>query len=284
MIEAKGLTKRFGRVTAVNNISFGVREGEAVALWGANGAGKTTVLHCILSLLPFEGGITVSGMDVRRQGKAVRSLVGFVPQELSFHDDMSVEETVTFYGMLKKVEAGHDFTALLSRLNLSEYVSKPVGDLSGGLKQRLALALALISDPPILLLDEPTANLDIRSREGFQELLLQLKSEGKTLLFNSHRVDEVTALADRVLLLESGKLVVDAPPQELEQQLGRPITLHLYMSKQGINPAMETFSRHGFAASVNGRGVRVNVGPGQKGQALQLLHEAGVVVSDFTVE
>jgi ABC-type multidrug transport system ATPase subunit len=97
-------------------------------------------------------------------------------------------------------------------------------------------------------------------------------------------VDEVTALADRVLLLESGKLVVDAPPEELEQRLGRPVTLHLYISQPGIDPAMEMFSRHGFAASVNGRGVRVNVAPGQKGHVLRLLHEAGVAVSDFTVE
>ena len=146
------------------------------------------------------------------------------------------------------------------------------------------MALALISDPPILLLDEPTANLDIRSRESFLALLLELKSEGKTLLFTSHRIDEVTALADRVLLMESGKLVLDAPPEELEERLGRPVTLHLYMPLHRINAAVKAFSQHGFTASVNGRGVRVNVAPGQKGRALRLLHEAGVTVDDFAVE
>ncbi len=284
MIEVQNLTKRFGQLTAVDNMSFRVGEGEAVALWGANGAGKTTVLHCILSLVPFEGSITVAGMEIPRHGKAARSLLGFVPQALSFHDEMSVEETMTFYATLKKVKRGNDFTPLLSRLDLTAHTQKPVGSLSGGLKQRLALALALISDPPLLLLDEPTSNLDITSRESFLALLSQLKSEGKTLLFTSHRIDEVTALANRVLLLETGKLVIDAPPAELGQQLGRPITLYLYIPKQGINSAIETITRHGFTASVNGQGLRVNVEPGQKGRVMHLLHEAGVNVSDFTVE
>lgn len=284
MIEARGLTKWYGRLAALSDVSFDVGVGEAVALWGANGAGKTTVLHSALSLIPYEGSITVAGLDVKREGKAVRRLVGFVPQELSFHDDMTVEETVTFYALLKKVESGHDFTSLLTDLKLNEHIEKRVGALSGGMKQRLALALALIADPPILLLDEPTASLDIRSRENFLYLLQRLRSVGKTLFFSSHRFDEVVSLADRVLLLESGKVVADAPPDKLEQQLGRPITMHLSMPSKGIETAIEALADHGISASVNGRGVRVHAAPGQKGHLLHLLHEAGVVVDDFTVE
>jgi ABC-type multidrug transport system ATPase subunit len=284
MIEVTNLSKRFGGLIAVDDLSFSVAKGEAVALWGANGAGKTTAVRCLLHLTPFQGQVIVAGMDVKKEGKAVRRLVGFVPQELTFHDDLSVAETLTFYARLKKVEAGYDFTPLLDRLQLVPHIDKPVHDLSGGLKQRLALALALLADPPILILDEPTANLDIRAREDFLALLQDLKREGKMLVFSSHRLEEVTALADRVLLLEAGRLVVDAPPHQLELRLGWESTLHLYLQPQTIDPALKILTAHGMPVSRNGRGLRVHVKPGEKGKALRVLHEAGITVEDFSVE
>lgn len=284
MISVNGVSKQFGGLTAVDDLSFSVNAGEAVAFWGANGAGKTTALRCLLGLLPFEGQILVDGIDVQKKGKAVRTLVGFVPQELNFHDDMTVAETLTFYARLKKIPSGHDFTPLLERLELTPHIKKPVGDLSGGLKQRLALALALLADPPILVLDEPTANLDISAREDFLQLLHDLKVDGKTLLFSSHRLEEITALADRVLLMEAGVLIVDAPPQELEQRLGWESTLHLYIPEPVIDPALETLTAYGMPVSRNGRGLRVQVRPGEKGKVLRMLHEAGIEIEDFTVE
>jgi ABC-type multidrug transport system ATPase subunit len=223
VIEVTNLTKRFGRFTAVEDLSFAVGTGEAIALWGANGAGKTTAVRCLLNLFPFEGEIAINGLDVRRAGKEVRRMIGFVPQELSFHDDMTVAETLIFYARLKKVPDGYDFEPLLDQVRLSPHVNKRVGELSGGLKQRLALAVALLADPPILILDEPTASLDIRAREEFLLLLRSLKYEGKTMIFSSHHLEEVTALADRVLLLEGGRLVVDAAPDQLERRLGQEI-------------------------------------------------------------
>ena len=284
MITVTNITKRFGGLTAVDDLSFSVNAGEAVALWGANGAGKTTALRCLLGLLPFAGSVTIAGKDVQKQGKAARSLMGFVPQELNFHEDLTVAETLTFYARLKKVPTGYDFMPLLDRLELAPHIYKPVHDLSGGLKQRLALALALLAEPPILILDEPTANLDIRAREDFLLLLHELKVGGKTLAFSSHRLEEVTALADRVLLMEAGRLIVDSPPQELEQRLGWETTLHLYLSEPGINPALEALSAYGMPVSRNGRGVRVQVRPGEKGKVLHMLHEAGIEIEDFTVE
>ncbi len=284
IISVTNLTKRFGDLTAVGNLSFSVQTGEAVALWGANGAGKTTALRCLLGLLPFEGNVNIAGIDVRQHGKAARRLMGFVPQELNFHDDMTVAETLTFYARLKKIPTGFDFTPLLDRLQLTPHISKPVHDLSGGLKQRLALALALLADPPILILDEPTANLDIRAREDFLLMLHDLKIGGKTLAFSSHRLEEVTALADRVLLMEAGRLVIDAPPDELEQRLGWESTLHLYLPEARIKPALETLTEYGMPVSRNGRGVRVQVRPGEKGKVFRMLHDAGIEVEDFTVE
>ncbi len=284
MIEVSGLSKHFGRLAAVAQLSFHVAAGEAVALWGANGAGKTTVLRCLLGLIPFTGDVTIANHNVAKRGKAARRMVGFVPQDLTFHDDLTVAETLTFYGRLKKVSADFDFTTLLAQLQLQPHIDKRVGDLSGGLKQRLALALALLADPPILLLDEPSASLDIRARDDFLHLLNGLKTAGKTFVFSSHRLDEVTALADRVLLLEAGKLVVDAPPSELEQRLGLPSTLHLYMPKPTAITALETLTAQGLAVHLNGRGVRVQVAAGEKGRVLRLLHNSGIEIDDFVVE
>lgn len=284
VIEVRNLTKRFGRFTAVDDLSFTVETGEAVALWGANGAGKTTAVRCLLNLFPFEGEILINGLDTRRQSKEVRRLIGFVPQELSFHDDMSVAETLIFYARLRKAPNGYDFSPLLEQVRLTPHIKKRVGELSGGLKQRLALAVALLSDPPILVLDEPTASLDIRSREEFLLLLRSLKRDGKTMIFSSHHLEEITALADRVLLLEGGRLVVDSPPDQLERRLGWETTLHLYLPHTGIDPAVKTLSSLGMAVSPNGRGIRVNVAPGTKGKVLRVLQEAGIEVDDFSVE
>jgi ABC-type multidrug transport system ATPase subunit len=284
IISVSKVTKCFGNLTAVDDLSFQVQVGEAVAFWGANGAGKTTALRCLLGLLPFEGEITVEGIDVQKQGKTARSLMGFVPQVLNFHDDMSVTETITFYARLKKVPTGTDFSPLLKRLDLLPHITKAVGDLSGGMKQRLALALALLADPPILVLDEPTANLDISAREDFLHLLHDLKVGGKTLIFSSHRLEEVTALADRVLLMAGGVLIVDAPPQKLEQRLGWESTLHLFLPESVIDPALAWLTNYGLPVSRNGRGLRVQVKPGEKGKVLRMLYEAGIEIEDFTLE
>lgn len=213
MLDAHHLTKKFGRLTAVDNLSFDIPPGQAVGLWGANGAGKTTALRCLIHLIPFEGQVIVDGHDVRREGKQARLKVGFVPQHLTFHDDLRVDETLHFYARLKKLGGITAVTEQhLDRLALRPHLHKPVGDLSGGLKQRLALALALLADPPILLLDEPTASLDTAARTDFLALLQELKHRGKTIIFSTHRYEEIVALADRVLHMADGRLVADCHP------------------------------------------------------------------------
>jgi ABC-type multidrug transport system ATPase subunit len=284
LITVRNLTRRFGPLTAVDDLSFDVHAGEAVALWGANGAGKTTALRCLLHLMPFSGTVTIDGLDVQKEGKAARRLVGFVPQELSFHDDLSVVETLTFYARLKKVAHGSDFSPLLERLDLLPHVDKSVGTLSGGLKQRLALALALLGNPPILVLDEPTSNLDIRARDDFIRFLHDLRHEDKTLVFSSHRLEEVRAVADRVLLLESGRLSLSATPHTLTRELGQLATLHIAIPGPTIDPALELLTAHGIDARRNGHGLRVQMPYGTKAEALCLLHDAGIDIHDFTVE
>ena len=286
MVRVKDLSKQFGKLTAVDHLTFNVESGESIALWGENGAGKTTALRCLLGVIPYEGTVQLGGFDATREGKAARNLMGFVPQEISFHDDMTVKETLFFYARLRKTTTRSEYVAqLLQRLGLGSYIEKHVRDLSGGMKQRLALVIALLSDPPLLILDEPTANLDIRAREKFLALLLELKDSGKTLIFSSHRLEEVAALADRVLVLEAGRLVAECTPAELSSHLGNQTMMKLHLAgEEWIRPALETLTGHGFQAEQNGTGVWVQVVPLEKAKPISLLTEAGIPVDDFQME
>jgi ABC-type multidrug transport system ATPase subunit len=173
----------------------------------------------------------------------------------------------------------------LARLGLAAYLEKQVGELSGGMKQRLALAIALLADPLVLMLDEPTANLDMKAREEFLSLLAELKTAGKTLIFSSHRAEEVSALADRVLVLESGRLVADCPPAQLGHYLGSQTMLKLHLAgDQWIEPAVEMLNGHGFQTQRNGTGIWVQMMPLEKARPIFLLAEAGIPVIDFQLE
>lgn len=286
MIHVTNLTKRFGKVKAVDQLSFGIEAGESVALWGENGAGKTTAIRCLLGVIPYDGEVTLAGYNTKKQGKHSRKSLGFVPQEISFHDDLTVYETVQFYIRLKGLKEETEYVVnLIERLGLESYIEKQVRDLSGGMKQRLALVIALLSDPPVIILDEPTANLDITAREEFLGLLGELKENGKTLIFSSHRLDEVVALADRVLVIEAGKLVADCPPKELSSRLEGKTMLKLHFADETwIQPAVETLVGNGYSAERNGTGVWVQVVPLEKARPISLLAEKGIPVSDFQVE
>jgi ABC-type multidrug transport system ATPase subunit len=212
IIQILDVRKRFGRNAAVlNGVTFDVRPGQSVALWGSNGAGKTTLIRCLLGLIDFAGDIRVAGLDVRRDGKAARRLLGYVPQELALYDDFRLTEAAHFMARLKGADPAA-CAPILADLGLAGHERKRVRELSGGMKQRLALGIALLNDPPVLVLDEPTSNLDTAGRASLMELLLGLKAAGKTVLFISHRPEEVSGLADRVLTLEHGNLLTDAAP------------------------------------------------------------------------
>ena len=203
VIIVRDLSKHFKKNAALSHINFEINEGEAVALWGPNGAGKTTLLRCLLGILDYEGQVEILGMDVKRQGKSVRSLIGYVPQEIRLHLDQTVRETALFYAALRKTSKTR-VEALLSEWGLSSERKKPAQDLSGGMKQKLALVITLLSDPPIILLDELTSHLDAVTRNDFEAALEKLKSAGKTLMFCSHRESEVEKIAHRAIILEGG--------------------------------------------------------------------------------
>lgn len=283
MIQFSHLVKRFGKFTAVNDLSFTVEPQQAVALWGPNGAGKTTAIKCLLSLLRYEGQILVDGQDAHKQGKAVRQRLGYVPQELAFYSDMTTLDTAEFYARLKRVP-GSRAKEVLAEVGLEEHAQKPVGALSGGMKQRLALGLALLADPPVLVLDEPTSNLDAAGRDQFLQLLSGVRSAGKTILFTSHRIEEITALADQVLVMERGQLLATCSADELPQRVGLRTQIKLHLGQDVINHALHILETGGFSASRNGTGVLVDVLPGEKAAPIYALRDAAIDVIDFEMQ
>jgi ABC-type multidrug transport system ATPase subunit len=189
-----------------------------------------------------------------------------------------------FYARLKKTDATQ-IAPLLEQLGLAEHLHKPVTALSGGLKQRLALAIALLADPPLLLLDEPTANLDAQARRDYLKRLVELRQAGKTILLASHRLEEIETLANRVLLLERGRLAETLHPAELRARLSPHVEMSLWVP-QGQQPfALEHLAASGLNYHLNGRGsIVTEVGNGDKMRLLRALQNKGIEVTDFEIE
>lgn len=280
MIEISGVTKRFGRAVAVDGVCLQVSPGDGVALWGNNGAGKTTLIRCVLGLLPFDGTIRVGGFDVARRGKHARALIGYVPQELGFYDDLRVGQAVRFFGSLKGMQI-RDVDGVLDPVGLLGHDGKRVRELSGGMKQRLALAIALLGDPPVLVLDEVTASLDACGRQEFVSLLERLAHSSRCLLFASHRVEEVGALARRVVLMEKGRITDECRPDALVSRLGASNVLHLHLPVAERARAIDLLRDSGFTPRMNGVGILVPVPLAQKAGPLRILSEARIAIEDF---
>ena len=282
MIHAKDITKQFGPTPAVDAVSFELGASESLALWGSNGAGKTTLIRCLLGIFPFAGRATINGHDVQRHGKLARAMVGYVPQELAFHDDARLGRSILFFARLRGMGQS-DASRVLEMVNLNGHESKRVRDLSGGMKQRLALAIALIADPPIIVLDEPTSNLDASGRQEVVETLRKLRETGKTLLFASHRPDEVHTLASRVLVLEKGKLIQDVTPAELWPTHASIQTIRLHTSDENDERAADVLRDAGHTVNLNGHGLCVSVPHNRKGEPMTLLAQASIGVRDFEI-
>jgi ABC-type multidrug transport system ATPase subunit len=208
IIELREVTRRYGRKTVLDRVSFSIQPGQVVALLGGNGAGKTTTLKCILGIIGCEGVVRVGGLRVDKQGREARALIGYVPQLPALDEDDTSAGALAFMAELRGVPKTRVSEAL-EAVNLAEHADARVGELSGGMRQRLALAAALLGDPPLLLLDEPTASLDAESRAQFEAIIRRLREEGRTILLSTHAHGRLDELVDRVLILRDGKLAFD---------------------------------------------------------------------------
>ncbi|MDR7415461.1 MAG: ABC transporter ATP-binding protein [Armatimonadota bacterium] len=213
MIRWQGVTVRFGDRLVLRGVTLEVSAGQRVAVVGPNGAGKTTLLRCMLDLVPYEGTVTVGGFEARREGTRARALVGYVPQLPAFPPHLTAAEVVALVQELRGETP--DPWSLLEQVGLREHGRKPAGQLSGGMLRRLGLAVALVGDPPVLVLDEPTSYLD---REGEAWLAGWLReATGKTVVVASHQLRRLERLVDRVVALEAGEVVADVTAETLQR-------------------------------------------------------------------
>ena len=221
MIRLEHVTKRYGRRLALCDLSVEIRPGEVTVLLGANGAGKSTVLRCVLGITEYEGNITVAGLDPLRHGCAVRSLIGYMPQTRGLHPDLTVDETIRLYAEIRRASADRG-EQLLEEAGLSDSRDIKVGELSGGMRQRLGFALALLTDPSILILDEPSASLDAASRSWLAARLQAVAAEGRTVLVSTHAGQELLDAGHRRIVLEDGRLVdCDQRPVASSEVIGQ---------------------------------------------------------------
>ena len=206
VIEAKGLTKRFGDFTAVDHVSFMVTSGEVVGYLGPNGSGKTTTIRMLIgSLLPSEGSAQVLGFDAVNQSEQVRKRIGYMSQKFALYQELSVEENLTFYAGVYGVRGRGRIQEVLNLLGLTELSKERVKDLSTGWRQRVALATAIVHQPQLLFLDEPTSGVDPTARRAFWDLIYELVESGVTAFVTTHYMDEAE-YCNRVGIMREGKL------------------------------------------------------------------------------
>ena len=205
MIELRQVTKRYGQRTALDGVSVTIQPGEVTMLLGANGAGKSTLLRCLLGITDFQGTIRVGGLDPLTNGRAVRALVGYMPQTGGLHPDLTVLQTVELYAGMRRVPVTRG-RQLVEHAGLGGHLDATVGELSGGMRQRLGFALALLPDPQILVLDEPSASLDTASRQWLAGQLSSVAAEGRTVLVSTHAGQDLGA-GHRRITLEDGRVV-----------------------------------------------------------------------------
>jgi len=205
MIRLNGVSKYYGKFRALDQIHAAIGIGELVVFLGPNGSGKSTLYRCLLGITSFDGSIRIDGKDPLKEGKAVRSIIGYMPQNTALHEDLTVEETLSFYAELRG-DTRPNVMISLDRIGLGHTLTLKVGELSGGMKQRLSFVTALIGDPELLLLDEPTANMDKASQQLLHTWLVELKEQGKTILVSTHFQNSLLSLADRTITLEEGRI------------------------------------------------------------------------------
>ena len=247
-IEVDKLTKRYGDLLAVNAISFTVRKGEVFAFLGPNGAGKTTTVEVIETIrTPTSGKVTLLGMDVTKKKHDIVPRIGVLPQGFSSFDRITVRETIQYYARLFSCR-NTDIDGLIELVNLKDKTKEQYKNLSGGLKQLLGIAIALVNDPEVVFLDEPTTGLDPRARHEVWEVLLGLKKKEKTVFLTTHYMEEAELLADTVAIISKGKVIAMGSPGKLIENNANYLALTLQSVDEKV---FEIVRKMGFEPVLN---------------------------------
>jgi lipooligosaccharide transport system ATP-binding protein len=248
MIEASGLTKRYGDFTAVDGIDFAVEHGETFGFLGPNGAGKSSTMRMIGAVSPVsDGALRVLGRDPERDGPAIRQRLGVVPQEDNLDLELDVGENLLVYGRffgLPRDAIRRRSAELLEFVQLTDRRDARVDSLSGGMKRRLTIARALVNSPELMLLDEPTTGLDPQARHALWDRLYRLKQQGVTLVLTTHYMDEAEQLCDRLVIMDQAKIVAEGSPRDLIDRFVEREVVELRFAAENGRPALDDLGSH----------------------------------------
>jgi ABC-2 type transport system ATP-binding protein len=235
ILEARNLVKKYGDFTAVNGISFEIKEGEIFSLLGPNGAGKTTTISMLSTLyIPTSGEATVGGHSIIKEPMAVRNLIGVVPQDLALYDDLTARENLTFWGQMYNLSGKTLNTRIdevLDQIGLVDKAKDRVKTYSGGMKRRVNIGVGLLHKPKLLFMDEPTVGIDPQSRRAILDSVKDLNKQGMTVLYTTHYMEEAAELSDRVGIMDHGELIALGTQADLTKQVGEMETLILHIGE-----------------------------------------------------
>lgn len=286
VIQARGLSKAFDGFMAVEDVALEIRAGEIFGFLGPNGAGKTTTIRMLLGLLlPTRGASSVLGFDSQRQSEAIRQRVGYVSQHFSLYPDLTVRENLDFYGRtygLARERLAERRRHVLRATGLEGQEARLTRELAGGFRQRLALATAVLHDPPVLILDEPTAGVDPITRRGFWDFLYDLAEDGKTILITTHYMDEAEG-CHRLAFIHDGRVVLEGSPAGIRQSMeGDVLELVSRPPEEAVTVLRRRLAELGLEeAALYGNALHL-VGPGLEGRRGEI--ERALVAAGVRVE
>lgn len=285
VIETQGLTKRYGAVTAVENLSIRIEEGEIFGFLGPNGAGKSTTINMLLDFAkPTSGSARVFGMDCQENGKQIRRRIGVLPEGYDVYERLTGRQHLAFVRESKA--AGDDVDAVFERVGLEpDAADRKTGGYSRGMKQRLVLGMALVGDPDLLILDEPSTGLDPNGARRMRQIVREEAEDGTTVFFSSHILSQVEAVCDRVAILQDGEVVATDTVEGLRSavDVGSVLTVSLAAPVDGVAEAAERVDGVESARS-DGATVTVTGAGDEKMAVLTAIEDAGGDVEDFSVE
>ncbi len=273
-LHTKKVSRSFGSVAALKDVSLDVEPGERVALLGHNGAGKTTLFRIALGFLPADSG-TLEVLGNRPGSREARKAISYLPENVAFPKVLTGKEIVSYYAKLKKAPVG-DVRTALERVELAEAADRRCGTYSKGMRQRLGLAQALVGNPRLLLLDEPTSGLDPLSRQRFYDIVSEISNKGSAVLLSSHGLSELEARTDRIAILRHGKLVANAPLSELQKSANLPIRIRVRSTPDNVDHV----HRHFGGQRLNGAMVEFKCAPPAKMENLAAIADLGNAIKD----
>ncbi|MDP8244414.1 MAG: ABC transporter ATP-binding protein [Candidatus Hinthialibacter antarcticus] len=290
MISVHEIEKSFGSLKAVDRISFEVADGELFGFLGPNGAGKTTTLNMLCGLLKPDGGTSIiDGVDVWQSPKRAKRNIGLVPQDLAIYEELTAIENLKFWGGLYHLpgsELKKNIQEVLERVGLSDRAKEPVKQFSGGMKRRLNLAIGLVHKPKFVLLDEPTVGIDPQARNAILDIIREIASEGATILFTTHHLEEAEALCQRIAIIDHGKILEMGTIDELAQVVGdgEVVSIRGEFSAAKIQETLNVEQIKILTAAENSVTLSLKENGFGIGQLVQTMTGAGLSIADMSIQ